>query len=216
MCSSKFTSSLGLANTFPSPAGLVSAASTSTPKNFAAVKHFRGPGPSLPRYMEGRDDLEAADAGAAAGETHDPANGADLATFAAAFLAAFSAFLAAFLLGPEDDGGTSPCQHRRRWRCERVNKQYFHSLRREGSTSSNAGREDQLPTDSNGNSGIQSMTLSTHILPRISRHPSRAPSPKHGKLAKRALNNTFRFPFHLQKFPEGKPCLFTVVLDRRT
>lgn len=32
-----------------SPAGLVSAALTSTPKNFAAVKHFRGPGPSLLR-----------------------------------------------------------------------------------------------------------------------------------------------------------------------
>lgn len=100
-----------------SPAGLVSAASTFTPKNFAAVKHFRGPGPSLLRYMEGRKGPAAAFTAAAVGAAEatggDPAGAADLALLAAAFLAAFSAFLAAVLLGPADDVGVPSCNRQR-------------------------------------------------------------------------------------------------------
>lgn len=92
----------------------MSAASTFTPKNFAAVTHFRGPGPSLLRYMEGADRPTAFTGGAeeveAAGGV--PAGGGDFAFLGAAFLeAAFlealSAFFAAFLLGPEAEGAAS-------------------------------------------------------------------------------------------------------------
>lgn len=95
-----------------SPAGLVSAGWTSTPKNSAAVRHFRGPGPSLLRYMEGREGPAAAFTaahGAGGAIEGDPAGAADWALLAAAFLAAFSAFLAAFLLGPADDVGAASC-----------------------------------------------------------------------------------------------------------
>lgn len=94
--------------------------STSTPKNLAAVKHLRGPGPALLRYIEGSEGPAAAftalEAGGAGGEGaagDDPAGAAapDLALFAAAFLAAFSAFLAAFLLGPAvEAGAVSACK----------------------------------------------------------------------------------------------------------
>lgn len=86
----------------------MSAASTSTPKNFAAVKHFRGPGPSPLRYMLGKERAEAAftvAGGPAEAAGGDPAGAAALALLAAAFLAAFSAFLAAVLLGPVDGVG---------------------------------------------------------------------------------------------------------------
>lgn len=94
-----------------SPAGLVSAASTVTPKKSAAVTHFKGPGPSQLRYTDGAED--AAAFGAEAGATRVEAGvdaaavGTDLAFLPAAFLAAFSAFLAAFLLGPADAGASS-------------------------------------------------------------------------------------------------------------
>lgn len=94
-----------------SPAGFVSAAATSTPKNFAVAKHLRGPGPSLLRYMDGMDGPAAFPGAAGNAEVEavavDPAGGVDLAVLAAAFLAAFSAFLRALLLGPEDSGAAS-------------------------------------------------------------------------------------------------------------
>lgn len=108
------SSSLVSAHDCVSPAGLMSAASTLTPKNFAAVTHFRGPGPSLLRYMEGVDSPMAFIGGTteveAAGDV--PAGGSNFAFWGAAFLeAAFlealSAFFAAFLLGPEAEGAAS-------------------------------------------------------------------------------------------------------------
>lgn len=66
--------------------------------------------------MEGREGPAAAftaAAGIAAATGGDPAEAADLALFAAAFLAAFSAFLAAFLLGPADDVGAASCNRQK-------------------------------------------------------------------------------------------------------
>lgn len=86
------------------------AASTSTPKNLAAVKHFRGPGPSPFRYMLGKERAEAAFTaadGVAEATGADPTGAADFALLAAAFFAAFSAFLAAFLLGPAEGVGAA-------------------------------------------------------------------------------------------------------------
>lgn len=89
----------------------MSAASTFTPKNFAAVTHFRGPGPSLLRYMEGVARPMAFTGVAIEVEAVEgvPAGGGDFAFLEAAFLeAAFlealSAFFAAVLLGPEAEG----------------------------------------------------------------------------------------------------------------
>lgn len=102
------------AHDYVSPAGLMSAASTLTPKNFAAVTHFRGPGPSLLRYKEGVDGPTDFKGGATEAEEAGgvPAGGGDFAFLGAAFLeAAFlealSAFFAAFLLGPDAEGAAS-------------------------------------------------------------------------------------------------------------
>lgn len=92
-----------------SPAGLLSAASTFTPKKRAAVTHLRGLGPSSLRCIEDNTSpffptevTGVAEAGAA-GE--HPARDTDLAFEPAAFLAALAAFFAAFLLGPPDPDG---------------------------------------------------------------------------------------------------------------
>ena len=93
------------------PAGLMFAGSTSTLKNFDAVKHFRGSGPSPLRYSEGRDGPVSALAGEDGAVGGDPAvDSASFALFAAAFLAAFSALFAAFLLCPSGGKATSYAQ----------------------------------------------------------------------------------------------------------